>query len=125
MEMNKYGMSAVALLGALLLGNGQAQASETVNTILGGGVGGVAGTMIGKQLGGDTGALVGAAVGGAAGGAATAWLMRSSSSAMVSGVRVTSVSSARGGGLGGWCGVVGVMWLLCGSVVVPCWSDRR
>ena len=72
MEMNKYGMSAVALLGALLLGNGQAQASETVNTILGGGVGGVAGTMIGKQLGGDTGALVGAAVGGAAGGAATA-----------------------------------------------------
>ena len=72
MEMRKYGMSAMALLGALLLGNGQAQASETVNTILGGGVGGVAGTMIGKQLGGDTGALVGAAVGGAAGGAATA-----------------------------------------------------
>ena len=70
MEMNKYGMSAVALLGALLLGNGQAQASETLNTILRGGVGGVAGTMIGKQLGGDTGALVGAAVGGAAGGAA-------------------------------------------------------
>lgn len=51
MEMRKYGMSAMALLGALLLGNGQAQASETVNTILGGGVGGVAGTMIGKQLG--------------------------------------------------------------------------
>ena len=61
MEMRQYGMSAMALLGALLLGNGQAQASETVNTILGGGVGGVAGTMIGKQLGGDTGALVGAA----------------------------------------------------------------
>ncbi|MGN4932997.1 hypothetical protein ACTFBW_03180 [Aeromonas rivipollensis] len=37
MEMNKYGMSAVALLGALLLGNSQAQASETLNTILGGG----------------------------------------------------------------------------------------
>ena len=34
MEMRKYGMSAMALLGALLLGNGQAQASETVNTIL-------------------------------------------------------------------------------------------
>ena len=30
MEMRKYGMSAMALLGALLLGNGQAQASETV-----------------------------------------------------------------------------------------------
>lgn len=47
------------------------QASETLNTILGGGAGGVAGTMIGKELGGDTGALVGAALG-AAGGAATA-----------------------------------------------------
>ncbi|KAL8188370.1 UNVERIFIED_CONTAM: hypothetical protein K2H54_000028 [Gekko kuhli] len=72
MEMNKRGMSALALLGSLLLVSGVAQASETLNTILGGGAGGVAGTMIGKELGGDTGALVGAALGGAAGGAATA-----------------------------------------------------
>ncbi|HDZ8878227.1 TPA: glycine zipper 2TM domain-containing protein, partial [Aeromonas dhakensis] len=72
MEMNKQGMRALALLGSLLLASGAAQASETLNTILGGGAGGVAGTMIGKELGGDTGALVGAALGGAAGGAATA-----------------------------------------------------
>ena len=72
MEMKKRGMSALALLGSLLLMSGAVQASETLNTILGGGAGGVAGTMIGKELGGDTGALVGAAVGGAAGGAATA-----------------------------------------------------
>ncbi|MBP8159924.1 MAG: glycine zipper 2TM domain-containing protein, partial [Aeromonas sp.] len=72
MEMKKRGMSALALLGSLLLMSGAVQASETLNTILGGGAGGVAGTMIGKELGGDTGALVGAALGGAAGGAATA-----------------------------------------------------
>ena len=59
MEMNKRGMSALALLGSLLLVSSAAQASETLNTILGGGAGGVAGTMIGKELGGDTGALVG------------------------------------------------------------------
>ena len=47
-EMRKYGMSAMALLGALLLGNGQAQASETVNTILGGGVGGRCGSRAGR-----------------------------------------------------------------------------
>lgn len=64
MKMKPYGVSALALLGALLLGTGQVQASETLNTILGGGAGGVAGTMIGKELGGDTGALVGAAIGG-------------------------------------------------------------
>ena len=58
MKMKPFGMSALALLGALLLGTGQVQASETLNTILGGGAGGVAGTMIGKELGGDTGALV-------------------------------------------------------------------
>ena len=70
MKMKPYGVSALALLGALLLGTGQVQASETLNTILGGGAGGVAGTMIGKELGGDTGALVGA-LGGA--GVARAW----------------------------------------------------
>ena len=75
MEMKKRGMSALALLGSLLLMSGAVQASETLNTILGGGAGGVAGTMIGKELGGDTGALVGAALGGAAGGAATANLL--------------------------------------------------
>ncbi len=63
MKMKPFGMSALALLGALLLGTGQVQASETLNTILGGGAGGVGGTMIGKEVGGDTGALVGAALG--------------------------------------------------------------
>ena len=50
MKMKPFGMSALALLGALLLGTGQVQASETLNTILGGGAGGVAGTMIGKAM---------------------------------------------------------------------------
>ena len=66
MEMNSRALRALALLGALLAGSTTVHASETLNTILGGGAGGVAGTMIGKELGGDTGALVGAALGGAA-----------------------------------------------------------
>ena len=61
MGMNRQTLRSLALLGPLLLAWLPAQASETVNTMLGGGVGGVAGTMLGKQLGGDTGALVGAA----------------------------------------------------------------
>ena len=62
MEMNSRALRALALLGALLAGSTTVHASETLNTILGGGAGGVAGTMIGKELGGDTGALVGAAL---------------------------------------------------------------
>jgi len=40
MDMKKRGMSAMALLGALLLGSGPVLASEDLNTVLGGGLGG-------------------------------------------------------------------------------------
>ncbi len=52
MEMNSCALRTLALLGALLAGSTTVHASETLNTILGGGAGGVAGTMIGKELGG-------------------------------------------------------------------------
>lgn len=90
MEMNSRALRALALLGALLAGSTTVHASETLNTILGGGAGGVAatankgnkneaalggavgalgGAAIGKSVGGDTGQLIGAGVGGASGSA--------------------------------------------------------
>ena len=41
MEMNSRALRVLALLGALLAGSTTVHASETLNTILGGGAGGV------------------------------------------------------------------------------------
>ena len=52
MKMKPYGAERTDIAGCTAVGTGQVQASETLNTILGGGAGGVARTMIGKELGG-------------------------------------------------------------------------